>query len=196
MSNLIPPHGGYQKLKSFQTAEIIFDFTKEFCDRYLSNTSYSSNKSYRTYDQMFQAARSGKQNIVEGSQDSGTSKKTELKLVGVARGSLQELLEDYKDFLRQRNLSLWGKDSPRVAEIRQLAYLSDKSYQTYGFYLSDSAVAANVAICLINQVNFLLDRQIKSLEEKFIKTGGWSENIYNKREQARKRQRNPIADNW
>ena len=100
---LIPPHGGYRDLKSFQMAELVYDATVKFCDRYIDRRS-------RTHDQMVQAARSGRQNIAEGSMASGTSKKTELKLVGVARASLEELLLDYEDFLRQRNLPLWGKD--------------------------------------------------------------------------------------
>lgn len=189
----------YRDLKSYQTATIIYDFTVEFCNRYVENRTDKTYKSYRFYsrmsDQMIQAARSGKQNIVEASTER-TSQKSELKLLGVSRASFQELLEDYEDFLRQRGLRQWQKDDPEAKEIRALSYRTDKSYQTYKSYLTDSAVAANVAICLINQVNFLLDRQIKSLEEKFVKGGGWSENIYKKREQTRKRQRNPIADHW
>jgi len=103
-TDLIPPHGGYRKLKSFQSAELVYDATVKFCDRFIDKRS-------RTHDQMVQAARSGRQNIAEGSQASGTSKKTELKLVGVARASLEELLLDYEDFLRQRGLALWGKRS-------------------------------------------------------------------------------------
>lgn len=196
----------YRDLKSYQTATIVYDFTVEFCDIYVENRTdppvgeaSKPHKPYRFYsrmsDQMIQAARSGKQNIVEASTER-TSKKGELKLLGISRASFQELLEDYEDFLRQRSLSLWGKDHPKAREIRALAYRTDKTYKTYQTYLSDSAVAANVAICLINQVNFLLDRQIKSLEEKFVKGGGWSENIYKKREQMKKRQRSPLADNW
>ena len=190
----------YRDLKSYQTATIVYDFTVEFCDHYVENRTDRTYKSYRAHwsrmsDQMIQAARSGKQNIVEASTER-TSKKGELKLLGVSRASFQELLEDYEDFLRQRSLSLWGKDHPKAREIRALAYRTDKTYKIYQTYLSDSAIAANVAICLINQVNFLLDHQIKSLEEKFVKDGGWAENIHNKREQARKRQRNPLADNW
>jgi restriction system protein len=105
---LIPPHGGYQDLQSFKMAEVVYDGTVVFCDRFINLRS-------RTHDQMVQAARSGKQNIAEGSQVSGTSKKSELKLVGVARGSLEELLVDYKDFLRQKGLPLWGRDHPRPA---------------------------------------------------------------------------------
>ena len=103
---LIPKHGGYRKLKSFQVAQLVFDITVRFCDRYIEKRS-------RTHDQMVQAARSGVQNIAEGSQASGTSKKTELKLTNVARASLEELRLDYEDFLRQRGLPLWDRDNPR-----------------------------------------------------------------------------------
>ncbi len=105
---LIPPHGGYQDLQSFQMAEIVYDGTVFFCDRFITRRS-------RTHDQMVQAARSGKQNIAEGSQVSGTSKKTELKLVGVARGSLEELLVDFKDFLRQKGLPLGARTTRKPA---------------------------------------------------------------------------------
>src|SRR6476660_1449862 len=101
----IPPHGGYEGLKSFQMSELVYDATVKFCDRFIDRKS-------RTHDQMVQAARSGNKNIAEGSQVSGTSRKMELKLVGVARGSLEELLGDYKDFLGQRGLSEWGKNHP------------------------------------------------------------------------------------
>jgi len=163
----------YRNLKSYQTAKIIYDYTAEFCRRYIERRS-------RTYDQMIQAARSGKQNIVEGSSQR-TSKKSEIKLLGVSRASFQELLEDYEDFLRQRNLSLWSKDSAPARAVRQLAYKSDKSYRTYRSYLSSPERAANCAICLINQANFLLDRQIQTLQEKFIQQGGWTENVFHQR---------------
>jgi len=190
----------YRDLKSYQTATIIYDYTVEFCNFFVENRTDTTYKSYRGHwsrmsDQMIQAARSGKQNIVEASTER-TSQKSELKLLGVARASFQELLEDYEDFLRQRGIKQWQKEDKEAQEIRALSYRTDKSYDTYRSFLSDSAIAANVATCLINQVNFLLDRQIKSLEEKFIKTGGWSENIYKKREQNKKRQRSPLADNW
>src|SRR3989337_243838 len=127
-SELIPPHGGYRELKSYQNAEIVYDGTVKFCDRCIDRRS-------RTHDQMVQASRSGKQNIAEGSMASGTSKKTELKLVGVARASLEELLLDFEDFLRQRGLPPWGKDDPQAQAVRRLAYRSDKSYKTYTTYL-------------------------------------------------------------
>ena len=119
-SNLITPHGGYRNLKSFQNAELVYDATVTFCDRFIDRRS-------RTHDQMVQAARSGRQNIAEGSQASGTSKKFELKLVGVARASLEELLLDYEDFLRQRGLALWGKNHSTAQIVRRLAYEKDRS---------------------------------------------------------------------
>ena len=107
---LIPKHGGYRKLKSFQLAQLAYDVTVRFCDRYIEKRS-------RTHDQMVQAARSGVQNIAEGSQASGTSKKTELKLTNVARASLEELRLDYEDFLRQKGLPIWKREDPRRAEL-------------------------------------------------------------------------------
>ena len=120
---VIPPHGGYRKLVSYQMAIIVADYTHDFITLYINQKS-------RTRDQMEQAARSGKQNIVEGSMASGTSKKTEIKLLGVARASFEELLADYEDFLRQNNLSIWPKSHPEVLKIRQLSYMSNKSYTT------------------------------------------------------------------
>ena len=107
---LIPKHGGYRHLKSFTVAQLVFDVTVRFCARYIEKRS-------RTNDQMVQAARSGVQNIAEGSQASGTSKKTELKLTNVARASLEELRLDYEDFLRQRSLPLWATDDPRRKDL-------------------------------------------------------------------------------
>ena len=136
---------------------------------------------------MIQAARSGKQNIVEGSGQK-TSQRGEIKLTGVARGSLAELGEDYKDFLRQRELSIWSKDDPLAKEIRNLAYKTNRSYTTYRSYLDDPETAANCAICLINQATFLLDRQIKALEKDFIEKGGYTEKLRQRRLNQRKRQ--------
>ena len=176
---LIPPHGGYRDLKSYQMAEIIYDATTVFCDRFINIRS-------RTHDQMIQAARSGKQNIAEGSMASGTSKKTELKLIGVARASLEELLLDFQDFLRQRKLPLWPKGHPQVQEIRVLAYRSNKSYSTYKTYFESSAeLAANAAICVIHQANYLLDQQLKALEKAFLEEGGFTERLYRVRSQTR-----------
>ncbi len=130
---------------------------------------------------MVQAARSGRQNIAEGSQASGTSKKTELKLVGVARASLEELLLDYEDFLRQRSLALWAKDSQLAKEVRQLGYRSNRSYKTYAGFLEKPETAANAALCLIHQANYLLDQQLRRLEQDFLKDGGFTERLYRAR---------------
>jgi len=171
-------HGGYRNLMSYQTATIIYDLTAEFVNRYVEKYS-------RTRDQMVQAARSGRQNIAEGSQASGTSKKTEIKLVGVARASLEELLNDYEDYLRQHNLKLWPKDSQKAKTVRSLAYTSNRSYETYKSYLESPETAANCAICLIHQANYLLDKQISSLEQDFITKGGYTENLFKKRLERR-----------
>ena len=178
-NRIIPPHGGYQDLKSYQMSEIVYDATVAFCNRFINIRS-------RTHDQMVQAARSGKQNIAEGSMASGTSKKTELKLVGVARASLEELLLDYKDFLRQRELALWGKDHSVALAVRQLAYSKDRSYKTY-IESSPQEVAANSVVCLINQTNYLLDKQLRALEQAFLKEGGFTERLYSARTRARGR---------
>ena len=175
---LIPPHGGYRTLKSYQTTTLIYDLTVEFCKTYMT---YKTNTSYRTVDQMVQAARSGRQNIAEGSQASGTSKKTEIKLVGVARASLEELLTDYEDFLRQRSFPLWEKEDPRARSLRALAYKSNTTYTTYKTYLSDPEQAANCLLTLIHQANYLLDRQLQALEKAFLENGGFTENLFKTR---------------
>jgi len=183
MNTLIPSHGGYRELKSFQQAELVYDATVKFCKRFIDPRS-------RTHDQMVQAARSGRQNIAEGSQASGTSKKFELKLVSVARASLEELLLDYEDFLRQRGFRLWGKDYPTAKVVRQLAYESNRSYLTYSSYVEKAApeVAANTVICLIHQTNYLLDQQLRQLEKAFLHEGGFTERLYKARTTARKKQ--------
>ena len=138
---MIPPHGGYRKLRSFQTAQLVYDATVIFCDRFLDKRS-------RTHDQMVQAARSGVQNIAEGSMASATSKKTELKLTGVARASLEELLLDYEDFLRQKGLRTWAKDSPEALAVRK-KYRSDRSDSSDPYQISKASAeaAANTLIC-------------------------------------------------
>jgi restriction system protein len=136
---------------------------------------------------MVQAARSGKQNIAEGSMASGTSKKTELKLIGVARASLEELLVDFQDFLRQCGLALWGKDHPKAKQVRALCYQKDRSYATYKPYIEGGSaeVAANTLICVIHQTNFLLDQQLRALEKEFLEKGGFTERLYHARTQTR-----------
>jgi four helix bundle suffix protein len=178
--HLIPPHGGYRELRSFQHAELVYDATVRFCERFIDRRS-------RTCDQMVQAARSGRQNIAEGSQASGTSKKTELKLVGVARASLEELLLDYEDFLRQRGLSLWSKNHPTAQVVRRLAYEKNRSYLTYRPYIERASpeTAANTVICLIHQTNYLLDQQLRQLEKAFLEEGSFTERLYRERKKNR-----------
>jgi four helix bundle suffix protein len=177
---LIPPHGGYRDLKSYQMAEIVYDATVAFCDRFIDRRS-------RTHDQMVQAARSGKQNIAEASMASGTSEKTELKLVGVARASLEELLLDYQDFLRQKGFRVWGKDEPKAIAVRALARTANRSYTTYRPYIEAEGpeAAANAAICVIHRTNYLLDQQLRALEQEFLKEGGFTERLYQVRSQVR-----------
>jgi len=138
---------------------------------------------------MVQAARSGRQNIAEGSQASGTSKKFELKLVGVARASLEELRLDYEDFLRQRGLVLWGKDHQTAQVGRRLAYEANRSYSTYRSYIETSPpeVAANTIVCLIHQTKYLLDQQLHQLEKAFLEEGGFTERLYKARSTSRKK---------
>jgi len=177
---LIPAHGGYRQLKSYQMAEIVYDATVAFCDRFIDKRS-------RTHDQMVQAARSGKQNIAEGSMASGTSRKMEMKLVGVARASLEELLQDYEDYLRQHGLALWDKDHSKAVAVRQLAYAPNRSYSTYKTYVEDAPpeVAANTIICVIHQANYLLDQQLRQLGRLFLAEGGFTERLYRERTKAR-----------
>ena len=173
----IPPHSGYQELLSYQKAEVVYDVTYRFCQRFLSRGD-------RTIDQMVQAARSGKQNIAEGSKAAGTSKEMELKLLN---GSLEELLVDYRDFLRVRDLRLWDKDSKEALFVRKLGHGPHVSYETYREFCETrpAEVVANIAICLIHQANYLLDRQIRQLEQAFIKEGGIRERMTKARLQYR-----------
>ena len=170
---VITPHGGFRSLKAYRNAEIIHDATVVFCNRFIDRFS-------RTRDQMVQAARSGKQNIAEGSQASGTSKKTEIKLVSVARASLEELLLDYEDYLRQKGLAKWGKDDVKAKAIRQLAFIEDRSYRTYKTYVENEngETAANTMICLVHQTNYLLDKLLRHLEKRFLESGGFTERLY------------------
>ena len=178
--NFIPPHGGYENLLSFRKARIVYDGTVRFCERFLE-------KRDRTRDQMVQAARSGKQNILEGSQASGTSKETEIKLMNVARASLEELLEDYRDFLRVRGWPLWDKTSREALFVRRLGGERDASYETYRTYIDTRApeIVANILICLIHQTNYLLDQQIRQLERAFLAEGGLRERMTRARIAAR-----------
>jgi four helix bundle suffix protein len=178
--SLLPPSGGYQKLISYQKAECVYDLTYYFCHKYL-------NRGDRTIDQMVQAARSGKQNIAEGSAASATSKETEIKLMNVAKASLEELLLDYQDYLRTRNHILWDLNSNEVAAMRRLG----RQHNDSAFYMQlaqtrPPETIANIAISLINQTTYLLRRQLISLSEAFVKEGGFRERMTRFRVDERK----------
>lgn len=182
---ILPVHGGYQKLISFQKAEIIFDATSYFTTRFYK-------KGDRTIDQMVQAARSGKQNIAEASLASGTSKEMEIKLTNVARASLEELLIDYRDFLRIRKLEEWSKEHPYAQRLRLLNKESNANYVLFqrGIENEDPAISANVIIGLIKVTTYLLYQQILRLEQDFLKNGGLKERMTKARIFARKDSRN------
>lgn len=182
MKNFIPEHGGYKKLITYQRAEIIFDATVYFTKRYLS-------KGDRTVDQMVQAARSGKQNIAEASMASGTSKETEIKLTNVARASQEELLIDYRDYLRNNNLIEWERSHPFSARMSELIRNHPANYQTFqkGIEHDNPEICVNVIVNLIKVTQFLLTRQIKSLEQDFIQNGGLRERMTRTRLAARGR---------
>jgi four helix bundle suffix protein len=168
----IPLHGGYRNLITYQKAEVIYDGTVYFTNRFFK-------KYDRTIDQMVQAARSGKQNIVEASMASGTSKETEIKLTNVARASLEELLIDYEDFLRTNKLKIWAKDHRLTVRFRELNKTPNATYQTYikAIENPEPEICANSMICLIKIVSYLLSQQIKSLEKAFINEGGLRERM-------------------
>jgi four helix bundle suffix protein len=214
---LIPKHGGFRKLKSFQVAQLVYDVTVRFCDRYVEKRS-------RTHDQMVQAARSGVQNIAEGSQASGTSRKTELKLTNVARASLEELRLDYEDFLRQRGLLLWDPTDPRrrslvdrrcataeevaqwvgeqhqaatktntpesqisTLETQNVAPSNPESPSKFPIRPTYPEIAANAAHVLVGVACALLDRQIAALAKSFENEGGFTERLYRVRSENRRR---------
>lgn len=183
-SGFLHQHGNYQGLLSFEKAEVVYDITFRFAHRYLA-------KGDRTVDQMIQSARSGKKNILEGSKASVTSKEMEIKLTGVARASLEELLDDFKDYLRARDLVTWEKDSKEAQYVRKLGRQSPQNYEVYREFVETRPpeVVANIAICLIHQTNYLLDRQIKVLEQEFLKHGGLRERMTKARLDERRRQR-------
>lgn len=170
------PSGGYRDLRSFQTATIVYDGTVAFCERFIDKRS-------RLVDQMVQAARSGRQNIAEGSRASATSSQTELRLVNVARASLDELLLDYEDFLRQRGHRQWAKEDLEARAVRNIGRSKGQPDRSnppdYSSWLdhADPAVRANALICLIHQTNYLLDQQIRALEAQFVEGGGYSEQL-------------------
>jgi len=206
---LLPKHGGYRKLKSFQIAQLCYDVTVRFCDRYINPRS-------RTHDQMVQAARSGVQNIAEGSKASGTSKKMELKLTNVARASLEELRLDYEDYLRQRRLQLWTEKDPRRVELVACRCTTADEVAAWVREVHDKSrhhgldgqrnnkapssrsipsikstypeIAANAALVLIGVACALLDRQIEAQAKAFLLEGGFTERLYRIRSERRRRQ--------
>jgi restriction system protein len=200
------PSGGYRSTTSFQTTTLIYDATVWFCEKFVDPRS-------RTADQMVQAARSGRQNIAEGSRASATSSQTELRLVNVARASLEELLLDYEDYLRHRRLPQWAPDGVEASAVRavparyrkarsdqsdpsDLTNLSDQERQAlYARWLdhAEAAIRANAIICLIHQANYLLDRQIAALETAFIEGGGYSEQLAAERLRHRGRPKDQSA---
>ena len=209
---LIPKHGGYRNLKSFQVTEVVYDLTARFCEKYIDRFS-------RTRDQMVQAARSGRQNIAEGSMASATSKKTELKLTGVAKASLEELRLDYEDYLRQHKLPLWDRNDPRRTSLIDARPASADDVATWAVKVKKSGqcglggqggqrvdsmstrstgstqstfpadfpeIAANGALALIAVATALLDRQMAAQAAAFEKEGGFTERLYKTRTQARR----------
>jgi len=180
----IAKHGGYRNLISYQKAEIIYDGTDYFVKRFY-------RKPDRTIDQMVQAARSGKQNIVEASMASATSKEMEIKLTNVAKASLEELLIDYEDFLRTRKLSIWEKEHRLVARFRELNRTPNATYQTYikAIENENPEICANSMICLIKIVTYLLAKQIQHLEKDFLENGGLRERMTKARIESRNRKK-------
>lgn len=201
--------GGYRDLRSFCITTVIYDATWWFCERYLESRS-------RMNDQMIQAARSGRQNIAEGSRASSASSQTELRLLNVARSSLEELLLDYEDFLRHRHLPQWASGSPEAMEVRGVGAndptdMTDQSdqpdlsktrksdafrYSLYNRWLdhAEPGIRANAIICLIHQANYLLDRQIEAIEQEFINEGGYSEQLAAARLEERNRRKKDQTD--
>lgn len=177
---LLPPRGDYRTLLSFQKAEVLYDFTFRFAKKFLARGD-------RTIDQMVQAARSGKKNILEGSKAGRTSKEMEIKLTNVARASLEELLDDYADFIRARDGVIWDKNSKEALWIRSYGRKTPHSYELYREFMDTrpANVLANIAICLIHQTNYLIDQQLLTLEREFLDQGGLKERMTRARLQRR-----------
>lgn len=183
---LLPPRGDYQTLLSFQKAEVVYDITFRFANKYLARGD-------RTIDQMIQSARSGKQNILEGSKAAVTSKETEIKLTNVGRASLEELLADYRDYLRVRDHSIWDKDCKEAQFVRQLGRKTPQTFELYREFIETRPpeTIANIAICLIHQTNYLLDQQLRRLEQDFVEQGGLRERMTRVRLAHRNQPRKP-----
>jgi four helix bundle suffix protein len=170
--SIIPPRGDYQTLHSFHKAEVIYDLTFRFAHKYLSPRD-------RTVDQMIQAARSGKKNLLEGSKAAVTSKENEIKLTNVGRASLEELLDDYRDYLRVREHCEWDKNSKEALYVRRVGRKVPQTYELYRKFVETRPpqVIANIAICLIHQANYLIDQQLRRMEKDFLEHGGLRERM-------------------
>ena len=180
----LPQHGHYRHLRVYQVAEIIYDITFYFTQHYLQ-------KGDRTIDQMVQAARSGKQNIAEGNQAAATSSETEIKLTNVAKASLEELLDDYEDYLRVRGLEQWGKLHPRYEKMRQYARSEHlkKDYSLSIQKMNDEEIA-NLCITLIHQAIYMLHKLLITMQDRFVTEGGIKERMYQARVNYRNSQSN------
>ena len=213
--HLIPKHGGYEHTKTWQLADLLYDLTVRFCDKYVDRRS-------RTHDQMVQAARSGAQNLQEGSIDSAVSKKSELKLTGIAKGSLEELRRDYKKFLQHRNLPEWPPQHPALQRFKALRCATLAQFRTWvaeevqkntdattdkhgptpppsrvspcesvSPSVFPSVCAANGALSLLNLCIYLIGRQLESQADAFEKDGGFTERLYRRRTERRNQENNP-----
>lgn len=171
----LPKHGHYRNLRVYQVTEMVYDITYYFTQHYLS-------KGDRTVDQMVQAARSGKQNIAEGNQAAATSSETEIKLTNVAKASLEELLDDYEDYLRVRNMQQWGPLHPRYEKMRQYARSEEikKEYAATIQRMNDEEIA-NLCITLIHQAIYMLHKLLVTMQTRFVKEGGIKERMYQSR---------------
>lgn len=179
MNELVPRTGNYKKLLSYQKSDVIFQITYFFCQNFLA-------KGDRTVDQMIQAARSGKQNIIEGCAAASTSSKTEIKLVNVAKASLKELLEDYEDYLKTRGCHQWEPGSKEYETMRKLG----REHNDAGYFMNivesrPAETIANMAIILINQADYLLYKQLERLSKDFVNNGGFSERMSRLRRENR-----------
>ncbi len=177
-----PPRGDYRTLRSFQKAEVIYDITFRFAKMHLQLGD-------RTVEQMIQAARSGKKNLLEGSKAGSTSKEMEIKLTNVARASLEELLDDYLDYLRVRDLPIWEKESKEASFVRKLGRKTPLSYEDFRQFVETRPpeIIANITICLIHQANYLIDRQLITLDREFVEQGGLRERMTRVRLEYRKK---------
>lgn len=183
-TTFLPQRGHYRHLRVYKVAELIYDITFYFTQNYL-------NKGDRTIDQMIQAARSGKQNIAEGNQAAATSSETEIKLTNVAKASLEELLSDYEDYLRVRQLSQWNQSNPRYEPMRCYARSERimRDYQKDIAHMNDEEIA-NLAITLIHQAIYMLYKLLNTMQERFLKEGGIKERMYQARSNYRNNQSN------